>query len=243
MYDLFNKLIQQFQMTLSNDNYILTKREFQNCFDICLDYLNNIPINQQNDQTIRRIKIILRMIGLLTPIKKESFDQNCISAQQFINKIILHIRANFQELLKLVDGIEWLLFKNGLALLFALELLYQQINNSQENKLTYLYEISDKKQRQDVANELLQQLYNLEQPLSMNSNWIDLFRIVDPQIIDIKHLNLAVTFESFIMCITQISTVLQIHHQLEEQIGDYFQNRVFYNCLQSKNFKFYTFSH
>jgi len=183
------------------------------------------------------------MIGLLTPIKKESFDQNCISAQQFINKIILHIRTNFQELLKLVDGIEWLLFKNGLALLFALEFLYQQFDNSQENKLTFLYKISDEKQRQDVANELLQQLYNLEQPLSMNSNWIDLFTIVDPQIIDIKYLNLAVTFESFIMCITQISTVLQIHHQLEEQIGDYFQNRVFYNHLQSKNFKFCTFSH
>lgn len=233
-YNLFNTILEQFQITLSKENYTFNRHDFQDFFDNCSKYINiNISKTSQDDFII--FKIIIRMLGLLIPLNNESFDQNSISAQQFIRKLAVHVQTNFRQLLNIVDKHEWSLFKNGLALLLSFELVYQQIDHLQPNTLILLYQINNQKQRQEIANELLQQLHKQQQPLSINSNWTDLFTLVDPEIINIKQLDLADTFESFISCITKISTVLQVHHQFEQDISDYFENRVFYNHLQSKS--------
>jgi hypothetical protein len=232
MYDLFNTLAQQFQIILSEDKYTFHQRDFQDFFENCLEYLRNTPIDFRTDSIA--LKIILQMIGLLAPIKKESFDRNCSSAHIFTTEIMFHVRANFKHLLKLVEGSEWLLFSSGLATLSSFEILYHSVDNSNDNTLDFLHQISDEKQRQGIANELLFQLFTLEQPIFGNSNWTDLFTIVNPATIEINHLNLAASFETFILCITKIARILKGPQHFEEQIVTCFENRVHYNHLQSK---------
>ncbi len=231
-YDLFNTLAQQFQITLSVDKYTFHQRDFQDFFENCLEYLGNTSIDFQTDQMT--LKIMLQMIGLLAPIKKESFDRDCWSVQAFSTKIMFHVRENFEHLLELVEGSEWFLFSSGLATLSSFEILYQSVDSFNDNTLDFLHQISDEKQRQGIANELLLQLFTLEQPIFGNSNWPDLFTIVNPDTIEINHLNLAASFETFILCITKIARILNGPQHFEEQIVACFENRVLYNHLQSK---------
>ncbi len=173
------------------------------------------------------------MIGLLAPIKKNNFDLECPSVRVFTTRIIYYVREYFSNLLKLVNGSEWLLLKSGLTIILCFELLYHRLDCS-KNEFALLHEISDDKQRKDIANEILLQLFKFDKPILTNSSWIDLFTIIDPDKIDINYLNLAASFENFIMCITRISSVLINYRDFEGKIADYFDNCVSYDRLQGK---------
>ncbi len=212
LYDLFNILVDQFRTT---DN--LTRRDFQEFFEKCLKYL------QYTSTDLKALIVIVRMIALLPPIRKENFDRNCLSASEFIHKIMCHIRTDFLHLLKFET-------KDGLAILSAFELFYQKLEHSNDNKLDYLHQISDEKLREDIANKILLQLSRLEQPIIANSNWTDLFTMVNPQEIKINYLNLAASFETLIISITKISRVLKDYHRFEKQLA----TSAFYDYLPSK---------
>ena len=92
--------------------------------------------------------------------------------------------------------------------------------------LLFFQQISNEQQRQDIANHLLCQLHKLDQPIGGDTNWSVLFIIVDPVNIKITHLNLVDSFKAFITCIEVISTVLTNNTIFEEQIDDYFDDRL-----------------
>jgi hypothetical protein len=227
-YDLFNVLANQFQITMLKDNYTFTRRNFQDFFEKCLKYL------QYTSTDLMALIVTIRMMALLTPMTKENFDRYCSSASEFTIKIMHQIRTNFPQLFKSVNKSKWPLLKKGLGILFAFELLYQKLDHSDPNKLDFMYQISDEKLRQDIANEILLQLSSLDQPIIANSNWTDLFTMVDSQQIKIHHLNLAASFETLILCITKISEVLKDYHYFEKQLAI----PVFYDYLPSKSINF-----
>ena len=216
-YALFTALARQFQTTRLNDHYTFTRRDFQEFFEKCRNYLQYTSTDLRTEPMI--VVVILEMIALLTPIKKETFDRDCSSASAFSTKIMSHIRTDFPRLMEVVNPLKWALLKNGLAALSSFEFLYQKPDDSNENKLAFLHQISDEKLRQDIANEILRQLSRLEQPILGNSNWIDLFAIVSPEQINITNMKLAPSFQTLMTCIIKISEVLTDRHQFEQQLA------------------------
>lgn len=233
IYHGFGALAHQFQTILSEGNYTFKKQDFDDFFYMCDKYLCHMLTNAS--QELMTLKIILRMIGLL-PIEKESFNRNCWPAKVFTNKIINHVLKNFNNLLKLVVETEWPLFKSGFSKFWCFDLLTltDRFSCFDKNRLDFLHQVSDEIQRQDIANELLYQLHKLEQPVYANSNWTDLFTIVDPHKIEINHLSLTNSFETFIICITKISKVFTDYVHFEKEITTYFENRVLDGYMQSK---------
>jgi hypothetical protein len=144
------------------------------------------------------------------------------------------VRKDFGMLYQSVNETEWLLFKSGLAILLCIELLHHKPKISNDNKVDFLLQISNEIIRQDIANELLDQLYKLDQSVFGDPNWTDIFTIMDPTKIKIEHLNLTDSLEAFIIGIIKISKVLSDYSHFEEQIAYYFENRVLHGCMQGK---------
>jgi hypothetical protein len=74
----------------------------------------------------------------------------------------------------------------------------------------------------------------MDLPIFSNFNWTDIFTIVDPNKIEINHLNLASSFEIFIICITKISKVLSNPNDFEKKMITYFDNRIYGDYMQGK---------
>lgn len=221
----------QFQSFLAQNNYSLDKSAFQDFFEKSYKCFQCISIDPAKD--LVSLKILLRMIGLLVPIGKETFDLDCLSAYTLTIKMMSYVRQNFNNLLKQINESEWLLLQSGLATFSCFELLQRRLDNS-NNELTFLNEISDDKKRQDIAKEILLQLFKIDKPILVNPSWIELFLLINPDDIDIKYLTLAGSFEMFIMCITKISTKLTNYSDFEEKIDISFDNCVFFDSLQGK---------
>ena len=92
----------------------------------------------------------------------------------------------------------------------------------------------DKNECQDIANKLLDQIEQFNFSIIGNSNWTDLFTMVDPKKIKIEHLNFADSLETFTRCITNISKVRIDSERFQGQIGPYFEKRLSENRIQSK---------
>lgn len=227
-YDLFNVLTDQFQIYLSRTNYSFSKHNFNDIFEICDQYLPDLVKFNSNNKFMN-LQIILRMIGFL-PIEKENFDRNNGYSKAFTKWMMVHVRNDFS----MVYQSECLLIKSGLITCLRIELLQQRFDYCNVNELDFLQQISDKSQRQDIANDLLDQLEKLNLPIVGNSNWIDLFIIVDPTKIKIEHLNLINSLKTFIICIIKLSKVLTDHNNFVKKMADYFEDRISQGYIPGK---------
>lgn len=230
-YDTFNVLVNQFKTLTSKDKYLLEKWELINFFEKCHRYFNDILAKRSDELKI--VKIILCMIGLL-PINKTNFAQHNYSSYNFSKRILTHVRCKFSELYQSVDDTEFILFERGLTTLLCIELLRNSPDDYTTDKFSFLQEISNEKQRQDLACKLLSKLYRLEHIIIGDTNWTDLFLMVSPKQIVINHLELTNSFQTFYICISKISRVLSHAHVFRNQINDFFENQVSKDRLQGK---------
>jgi hypothetical protein len=63
MYDVFDRLVDQFGNAVSRDTNILTKDKFQDFFDMCNRCFYDMSTKSNEKNKI--LKMILRMIGLV----------------------------------------------------------------------------------------------------------------------------------------------------------------------------------
>lgn len=214
MFDVFDILLRQLQVTFPTESDGLDANKFE--------YLRDI-LQRCKDKS-RALKVILRMIGML-PIKKESFRRYYNHSISFANTIMSYVRDSIVELFQSVNETEWILFHKGLAMLISIELLQYRSNDPNENKVIFLQQIPDEKRRQVVANTLLDQLYQWEQPIFGDVNWTDLFLMIDYTKINMKQVYLHNSFVTFIICITKLSSILTdssvFQEQIENDLHDY----------------------
>ena len=186
-------------------------------------------VSYENDW--KSLIIIVRMIGLLMPIKRQNFNPDSLVTRQFTKKFLSQLRGNLNNKIKLKEKSDWNLFKNGLIVLFTLQFLYGDDN---DENLVYL--IIDEQIRREIADGRIEQLLEIDKPMLINSNWIDLLTIIDPQKIQIKYLNLASSFEIFINCLIKIneSLLTRDFYLSADDLRTYFEERLQGNHLTSK---------
>ena len=215
MFDVFDILVSQLPITFLTESDSLDANKFIDFFEKCHEHVRDI-LQRCMDKS-RALKVILRMIGIL-PIKKESFRRYYKRSISLANIIMSYVRNSIVELFQSVNETEWILFHKGLAMLISIELLQYKTNNPNENKVIFLQQIPDEKQRHIVANTLLDQLYQLEQPILGDINWTDLFLMIDYTKINMKQVYLHSSFVTFIICITKLSSILTDSSGFQEQI-------------------------
>jgi len=105
-----------------------------------------------------------------------------------------------------------------------------------DNDENLVYLIIDEQIRREIADGLIEQLLEIDKPMLINSNWIDLLTIIDPQKIQIKYLNLASSFEIFINCLIKIneSLLTRDFYLSADDLRTYFEERLQGNHLTSK---------
>ena len=177
MYNEFDILAAQFRLASPTENNALNADEFHDFFEHSHRYLSDIVINSNEKRAM--VKIIFRMIGLLS-IGKESFDRYDRHSTALANGLMFCVRESFDKLCQSMDELEWVLFEGGLTMFLCIELLQYPLYSPNENKVTFLQQISDQNRREYVAYELLNRLQQLDQPIFGDSNWTDLFTMVDP---------------------------------------------------------------
>ena len=224
-------LTNQFRSTLNKENnYTFNRHDFNQFFQLCHKYFY-YP-STEIDDIHQSLLIQIKTIGILSPLKKEMFDPDCLAAQQLTTKIMSHLRIYLSSLLQIINQTEWNLFKTGLSILYVLEFLFDIVR--EENKLDLFDKIVNKQQREDLAHGILEQLAQLDEAITSNNQWIDLFTIINPENIDIRHLNPINSFETFVLCITKISQIIKQSNLFEEQINDYLEDRIRLKHLKSK---------
>ena len=224
-----NLLLDQFQAFLATTLNCFKDFDFNDFFRYCKRYLMNAL-----DKSIAKripLEIILRMIGTL-PIL--DFDRSNEDTNDFAHRIMTNVRRDFIILYQSVDKNEQPLFKIGLIILLCIELLYSKRPDSSENEVGFLQEIDDKNERQDIAYKLLCRLQESNFPIVGDSSWTEILTIVNPANIDIKYLNLANSLESFLRCISNICRVLSDSSHFQEQMNDYFEERISKDHIQGK---------
>ena len=231
MADVFDLLYEQLRLTSPSENNNLTVEEFRNFFAHCYQYI--CPVLDESINKCLVLKVILRMVGVLS-IKEHDFDRWNVNSIRFAHETMIYVRANFADLYRIVNDVEWILFQRGLAMLVSIELLQYRSNGSNENKVVFLQQIPDETRRKLAAYKILSRLHKLNQPIFGDVNWTDLFTMIDPTKININHLNLTNSIETFIICITKISKVLIDSSTFEKDIDTYLENRILPNCIESK---------
>jgi hypothetical protein len=199
-------------------------------------------VSRSLETDLTTLKIILRMIGLL-PIEKQSFDRHNRHANEFATKIMLQVRKRFDSLLQLIYKDEQLLSRNGLATLLCIELFYATPDDPGDDKIRFICQISDEKKRQDIANDILTELYKFNEPIYANATWIDLFMMVNWNMIKLQEIYLINSFETYIMFITKVSAVYPNNNHFYNQIAAEFERLHYYNNLRGKLIKKYDIIH
>ena len=232
MFNEFDALANQFHINLDNSVHIFDEKAYTGFFEKCNSYIKNILRDSNSRPAV--LKIILRMVGLL-PIKKDSFFRQNPCANAFATEIMQHVRTTFDSLLKAVNDQEQLLFGSGLAILLCIELLYSNYNDSDGTKLKFLFDMPDTKQRQDIANNLLEQLYELNLPIHASSTWTDLFTIVNPDKIKLQDMHLTNSFETYITIINKVLATHTDTKRFYNEIIDEFKKLIRNDHFRGKN--------
>lgn len=171
------------------------------------------------------LKMILRTIGCLS-IPKQHFSRSSKHGKEFAHRIMMDMQRDSKMLYQSVNENEQSLFKYGLITLLCIELVYEKRRKINENEIALLQEMFDKNQCEDIAYQLLCQLHRLNFPIVGDSNWTELFTMIDPAKIEIKYLDLVDSLEAFIQCMKHISKVLLEDNRFQRSIKDYFDQRI-----------------
>jgi hypothetical protein len=231
MADVFDLLYEQLRIASPTENNTLTLEQFQNFFANCYEYI--CPVLAESTDKCLVLKVILRMIGILS-INEQNFDRWNACSIPFAHEIMIHLRENFANLCRVVNDIEWILFQRGLAILVSIELLQYRSNDFNENKVIFLQQIPDPTRRKLAAYKTLSRLHKINLPIFNDVSWTDLFTMIDPTKIDINHLNLTNSIETFVTCISKISKVLIDSTTFEKDMDTYLENRILTNCIEGK---------
>lgn len=228
-----NTLTAQFETVLEVEEKRLRKIDFDEFFHCCIQYLVNAL-----DECIAKctpLKMILRMIGS-SCMHNESFNRSSKAANNFAHYIMIDVQENINYILTnhFVDHTERQLVKNGLIALLCIQLLYDERAYPDKTEIVFLRNVSDKNECQDIAEKLLDRLYQFGSPINGNSSWTEVFTILNPAKIDIHYLNLTNSLDTFTRCISNISKVLLHYEDFQTKIKDYFEERISKDHIHSK---------
>ncbi|CAF3343766.1 unnamed protein product [Rotaria socialis] len=222
MYDHFNSLIDQFQSAVRETNRKLIREEFNDFFQTCLTHLSYAMPPATNPDIGE--KIIIRMIGLL-PVKKTNFDLTSHSTTQFAFALIDDIKEHYDDLFATITTGDWPLFRDGLTLCLALELL-----SKSKDTILLVHQMKNEACKKDLANALLLRLEYLERPV-LGLNWISLFTIVDPNIFSVKQLELTGSIATYITSLVQIVGMNIDKMEVADETIRHFDKLIFEDCL------------
>lgn len=225
MPHVFNILFEQLKAASPTKNNTLNASEFKDFYEKCNLYLLNALEN--SDGNLEALRIIVCMIGALS-IGEKAFDRYYQQSISFANRIMSYVRKNLTHLYQLVqeEEEEWILFYRGLAMLTSIELLQYKFNDANENKVIFLQEIPDPTRREVAANKLLSRLCKLGETIYGDTNWTDLFTMIDLTKSKINYFNLTNSLETAIMCITKASKGFTNYPTLAEHTEYNFENLI-----------------
>lgn len=224
MYDYFDILISQFQKTLQETNCKLIRDEFIDFFGSCLKHLAYAVPTALNQHIAE--KIIIRMTGVL-PITRMNFDINSHEVRNFTAALVDDVQEHYDDILSTVTTDEWPLFRNGLCLHMAIELL-----SKQKNTTTLVERMKNETCKKDLVNVLLLQLEMLQKPI-LNVNWTTLLAIADPNIISLQLLGLTRSIQIYITSLLQYILLHIDEVNLSDQVNHHFDTLVFEDHLPS----------
>jgi hypothetical protein len=165
---------------------------------------------------LRRLRTIIRMIGLM-PITKIAFNRHDGAVAQYTTAIMSYLRKYIVSLCDSTEENELSSFAAGLAILTSVVLFYAVPGDPINNEIDFLRHIHDEKRRRTIAHRILQQLYEINEPIYGNSSWTDLFLFVNSEMIDLNlNINLTDSLETYIAFLTKMYAV---HEKLVQKQG------------------------
>jgi hypothetical protein len=232
-YDTFNILIDQFKTTVENEKSPFTRDDFNAFFAECSSCMRIVRMNSPNKHIT--LKDLLRLIGLLN-ISRNNFSLNSPPTKEFTTSIFYYITQHLTNVMALVTPDEWSLFKNGLATIICIHLLFEASVSSKLNKknhttLEFLERISNRHRVEEIANTVLEHVDNLSQPIS-GLHWIELLTFVSPDRIRLNHLEFNRSFGSYLTCIEKFSIGLSLDKNFKENVARHFDDLILKNHFQ-----------
>jgi len=225
MYDVFDTLIEQFQISLQLDKRKLTTEEFNDFFQGCLTHLDYAMTTSVNQHIAD--KIIIRMTGLLL-ITKKNFDLTNRDAINFTIALISDIEEHYDNIFSGIKSEEWPLFRDGLVLYLSIELLSQS-----KNTMNLIHQMKNKDFKKDLANVLLKRLEEFQKPI-LGINWTNLFTLVDPNILTLKQLELTGSIQIYVTSLVQIVGMNINEMELREKVDRHFDQLIYDERLPGK---------
>jgi hypothetical protein len=225
MYDVFDTLIDQFQMIIQQNRCKLTAEEFSDFFQSCLTHLSYAIPSSENQHIAD--KIIIRMTGIL-PITKKNFDLTNRNTINFAIALISDIKEHYDHIFSTVTTEEWKLFRNGLVLYLSIEFLSQS-----KDTINLIHQMKNNECKKDLANVLLQRFEELQKPV-LGLNWTELFTIVDPKILTLKQLELTRSIQTYITSVIQFLGININEMQIQDRLSRQFDQLIFDERLPGK---------
>jgi hypothetical protein len=192
MYDVFDLLINQFQIAVQQMNRTMIREELNDFFQGCFIHLA-YSIPPIGNQYIAN-KILTRMTGVL-PIRKENFELTNRDGIKFASLFLEDVKSHYDDILSTVTEHEWISFRDGLLFYLSVELLTQS-----KDTIDLIDQTKNIECKKDLANCLLKRLEELQRPV-LGLNWTNLFTMVDPNILSIKQLELTRSIQTYITCL------------------------------------------
>ncbi|CAF3395094.1 unnamed protein product [Rotaria sp. Silwood1] len=222
MFDHFNALIDQFQKVVQETNRSLIREEFNDFFQSCITHLS-YAIPPSTNQHIAE-KIIIRMTGLL-PITKVNFDLSSHFVVNFTLALIDDIKEHYDNLFATVSLSDWPLFRDGLTLYLAIELL-----SKPKDTIELVHQMKNEQYKKDLANILLKRLESLGRPV-LGLNWTSIFTTVDSNILTLKQLELTRSIKTYVTSLVQIVGMNISEMELSDKIIRHFDRLIYEDCL------------
>ena len=195
MYDVFDSLVEQFQKAMEQNPRPLPPEALNDFFQTCFVHSPYALAHLANSWMADRI--LIRMTGLL-PITRTNLDITFHFTRNFTGVLIEDIKEHFDHLFALLNDRDWPLFRDGFSLYLAIELLSRT-----GDTVALVHRLRNEDCKRDLANVLLKRLETLQRPV-LGQNWIDLFTMVDPNILTLKQLQLTRSIETYIMSLVKI---------------------------------------
>ena len=221
-YHLYDSFLEQFNIALQQQRDKGISRENLNLFfHNCRRHYSIIEhiVNAE----IPALKILVRMASIL-PLDRGNVIIGSEAARQFSSIILRALSDKFALEWPTIDNVEWISFRNGLVVLCCLKLLHrQQSTEGTSGTSDLLSLIKDETRQGETVLQLLDLLRNLQCTLSENEE-VALYKLIDKNHFELKHLELATSLETYVSYLTQLmmghrGEINQLEEDIQNQLN------------------------
>lgn len=232
--DLFPTLMEQFASIVHAHDIEMSAKNFIDFIETMNKYLKYIGSVLDEPECIRAM---LRMWGIL-PLNVKTLPYDEREVRLLTVALLQRLSLNLSSLFLNMDQTEWPLLKDGLVLLIRIEILSSSIHSEFDSMNLFSRFGSARKQQQEIAELLLQQLLELRQPIQ-RPNWITLLSFLSDNKLTCDYLKLSSTFDTFFLCSISILQRSSDDIAVQTRIKDIFDQMITQNIFRGKCIDYY----